>query len=744
MDNGCGHGKNRVQILNVGTGLEYERYEATNPIPHTNVGTGLEFEQYNATNPIPGQPILNPNDGSSVDTSLWDIYNQRATLADYDLSLDFNSNMDVLLVFVSPYAHAFMLYLSSQEAGLFSAVNTAFIIETYKLLRPDQTDLTNQLLYAILQNQPASSVTLDANFSPAAYAVRVNALFFTSLMTSLLAALTAMLVKQWVGNYDRGLRKISSRQIRARTRQYRYDGVVRWHMADVVALVPMILHVSLFLFFVGVIDFLFAVNQIIAIVSAACVLAGFSLYLFANILPLISSGAPFRSPVTQFLDNIVHKSRRRYTSKRGSRTTSDEKATDEAIEDPSDLIFGDDEPQARKVRLTRTLDVDAVIWLMLEADKTTERRLLDMCFEKLMSLRYIAHSNPSTFFRKEIPRTYRQMSATCLNAAGTSLIRERASRARLICRFLAWYLSIPRNNEQARWLRENFPFSEAKMLRVYANSAEERWDNEGLVVSRIAYRALFHLHQIKSVSCELCLGDMIFYPQFMAENEADKRWWIERNGSYVAQDLISITNCVFSHPTADSIRLDTAIQQALAFINADEDASRTFRHLKRLLDTGTPAYPDLATQWRDILSHAIGDAANFEPPGGNRRTGVMPEPSPSVPIPMSGYRDPRIRRRPSPSNTGVAFSDQPTVYPSAQRYPPTDQTPNLPLRNVLRPGIYSIDQAYTPHVVRGRNSLMYVDTERPIESPLAADKSSPIAYGSRHSTRSGRRRSGSS
>lgn len=210
-------------------------------------------------------------------------------------------------------------------------MNTAFIIEIYKLLQPDQSEITNQLLYAVLRNQPDSSTPSSPNFTPPAFAVRVNALLFASLISSLMAAVAAMLVKQWVGYYDRGLRKLPSRQIKARTRQYRYQGILNWHMSEVVALVPMVLHFSLFLFFIGIIDFLFAIHHMVAIVATTFVLFGAILYIFANVLPLVSSGAPFRSPITQFLDRLGQKIR-----KLGSCINIIEKAGDEAIEDPTD------------------------------------------------------------------------------------------------------------------------------------------------------------------------------------------------------------------------------------------------------------------------------------------------------------------------------------------------------------------------------------------------------------------------
>lgn len=139
------------------------------------------------------------------------------------------------------------------------------------------------------------------------------------------------------------------------------------------------------------------------------------LCLFATDLPLFSSGAPFRSRVTQFLGKTAQKARR-YTSTRRLQNSPDEKAGGEASENPADLWFGDDEPQARIVRLTRALDVEDVVWLMTEVEKITEGVLMDMCFGKLMSFRHIAIKDSTSSFCREIPRTYRQMSNASLDA----------------------------------------------------------------------------------------------------------------------------------------------------------------------------------------------------------------------------------------------------------------------------------------------------------------------------------------
>ncbi|KAF9552344.1 hypothetical protein CPC08DRAFT_647016, partial [Agrocybe pediades] len=78
-------------------------------------------------------------------------------------------------------------------AGLFSAVVTAFAIESYKLLQPDPDDNMFNVVAHIavrLDNPTSSSLGIFSNqaappFSPSPSAIRVNIFWFLSLVLSL-------------------------------------------------------------------------------------------------------------------------------------------------------------------------------------------------------------------------------------------------------------------------------------------------------------------------------------------------------------------------------------------------------------------------------------------------------------------------------------------------------------------------------------------------------------------------------
>ncbi|KDQ08792.1 hypothetical protein BOTBODRAFT_73845, partial [Botryobasidium botryosum FD-172 SS1] len=89
-------------------------------------------------------------------------------------------------------------------AGLFSAIVTAFLIEAYKGLSEDNTATSNTLLRQISASmgnmQPEGSLELTP-FKASPGIVRVNCMWFASLIISLSAAVVIVLAKQWIDDY---------------------------------------------------------------------------------------------------------------------------------------------------------------------------------------------------------------------------------------------------------------------------------------------------------------------------------------------------------------------------------------------------------------------------------------------------------------------------------------------------------------------------------------------------------------
>jgi hypothetical protein len=147
------------------------------------------------------------------------------------------------------------------------------------------------------------------DFSPKSSDVRVNAFWFMSLVFSLSAALLATLIQQWVRDYMHVFQRYSNPLKSARLRQYLYEGAEGWYMPVVAESVPGFVHVSLFLFFVGLGDLLFAINTTVGVTTTAPIAICGLLYVLSMFAPVIEPQSPFQNPFSGliwYLKQKVH------------------------------------------------------------------------------------------------------------------------------------------------------------------------------------------------------------------------------------------------------------------------------------------------------------------------------------------------------------------------------------------------------------------------------------------------------
>ncbi|KAI0642309.1 hypothetical protein C8Q79DRAFT_929292 [Trametes meyenii] len=186
-------------------------------------------------------------------------------------------------------------------AGLFSAAVTAFNVEAYKLLQEDPEEKTAALLdqiYTHLTSNNSGSVdrvpTLDHPFHPDARAVRINTLWFSSLVVSLVSASIGILTKQWLREYAAGA--ASSPRENARIRQLRHDDFIAWKIPLTIALLPIFLQIALALFFAGLLDLLWSLHASVAGVITAIVTLSLSFFVITTIMPTFRDDCPYKSP----------------------------------------------------------------------------------------------------------------------------------------------------------------------------------------------------------------------------------------------------------------------------------------------------------------------------------------------------------------------------------------------------------------------------------------------------------------
>ncbi|KAI9463038.1 hypothetical protein F5148DRAFT_982507, partial [Russula earlei] len=226
---------------------------------------------------------------------LWSLYGKEARGHDGATIQTLKDDMDGVLIF----------------AGLFSAALTAFILDRSQNIQstPAQQAVFLQQQTVVLLNQISNQLStlgaqgpVQANLSlqsptvnPSTSDVRVNALWFMSLVFSLSAALLATLVQRWTRDYMHIFQRYSHPLKVARIRQYLHEGVKGWYMPAVAEAVPGLVHVSLFLFFIGLVDFLLNTYSTLGKITLAPIILCGAVYISSTIAPVLNPQSPYRT-----------------------------------------------------------------------------------------------------------------------------------------------------------------------------------------------------------------------------------------------------------------------------------------------------------------------------------------------------------------------------------------------------------------------------------------------------------------
>jgi hypothetical protein len=128
--------------------------------------------------------------------------------------------------------------------------------------------------------------------------VWVNALWFLSLVVSLTCALLATLLQQWARRYLKITQPRYSMHKRARIRAFFSEGVEKCLLPWTVETLPTLLHISLFLFFTGLVVFLCNVNLTIFKLVLSWVGLCTALYGCITWMPIFRHDSPYYTPLS--------------------------------------------------------------------------------------------------------------------------------------------------------------------------------------------------------------------------------------------------------------------------------------------------------------------------------------------------------------------------------------------------------------------------------------------------------------
>jgi hypothetical protein len=169
-----------------------------------------------------------------------------------------------------------------------------YLANIYQLLAdPDRPNISSSL------------PTSPPPFSPPTYAVWVNSLWFLSLVISITCALLATLLQQWARRYLKVTQTRFSLHKQARIRSFLAEGVEKSCLSMVVEALPTLVHVSLSLFFAGLVVFLWNVNLTIFKLVLSWIGVCTAFYGYITLIPMFLRDSPYYSPLTPLARPVV-------------------------------------------------------------------------------------------------------------------------------------------------------------------------------------------------------------------------------------------------------------------------------------------------------------------------------------------------------------------------------------------------------------------------------------------------------
>ncbi|KAI0264887.1 hypothetical protein BC834DRAFT_237693 [Gloeopeniophorella convolvens] len=363
---------------------------------------------------------------------IWGLYLSRAEKVDRDQSERWRGNTDGILVFT----------------GLFSAVVASFILVSYQDLQPDSSETTNLLLSRISQQLSAlstdngtapPSLTVDkieSTFSPSASAIRVNIMWFLSLSFSLYCALQATLMQQWTRKYLQSIDRPYAPARRARIRAFFAEGVQKWRLITAVEALPVFLHISVLLFFVGLVDWLLQINHVLGWLQLGLSILGVLGYFEITFLPLLFPDTPYHTQLTSMFWGVRESLPLIFLwlRRKDEAVLSSIKARRQKLKDGMRRTF-EETAFGRSWRM----DARAIKWTLASLDEDTE---LEEFLDGLPGLFRASKPEDVRAFKDHLEPTIAPVTDRLLATCSINLLPDRVLRRRLTaCLGAIWSFS---------------------------------------------------------------------------------------------------------------------------------------------------------------------------------------------------------------------------------------------------------------------------------------------------------------
>ena len=241
-------------------------------------------------------------------------YRKEAEDYDREFMKKHDEDLNTTLIFVSSTWCAGVCVLTWTQAGLFSAVTSAFIIDVQSQLQPDPNDETAALLRVLIHKIDNTTFgndtpTLPQWTGPSHLIVQVQAILYASLTASLFSAFLAMLGKQWLNRYASTDMRGTMIE-RSQNRQRKLDGIITWYFEHVMESLPLMLQAALLLLGCALSLYLWGINTTIASVVIGVTSLGIILYIFIVGAGTAFESCPYQTPGSHALRHLWTVSKR--------------------------------------------------------------------------------------------------------------------------------------------------------------------------------------------------------------------------------------------------------------------------------------------------------------------------------------------------------------------------------------------------------------------------------------------------
>ncbi|KAK1220162.1 hypothetical protein PQX77_017091 [Marasmius sp. AFHP31] len=202
---------------------------------------------------------------------LWEVVMKEVDSLDDSLVKGWREDIDTLLVFIrdSPFV-------------------TAFTIGSYQWLEEQPEDTTMALLKQISWKQiNGTTPPISQSFEVSTSVIRINVLWFISLILALVDTLFALLCKQWLREHSRHTHTRTAAEALA-LRWLRNKSLEKWHIPTILTSLPMLLELALFLFLAGLLELLRTRHPILFGIATGVIVLTALFYIGTTIIPSVN------------------------------------------------------------------------------------------------------------------------------------------------------------------------------------------------------------------------------------------------------------------------------------------------------------------------------------------------------------------------------------------------------------------------------------------------------------------------